>query len=69
VDNNRSINLKKSQTPGQYQITLKELEHPKCIAMYTQYSLISFDTKEEIDEFIDALKFMRDMTYKGKGTL
>jgi hypothetical protein len=65
---NRTINLKESSIPGQYQITLKEIRDPKYVAMYTQYSLISFDTKEDIDEFIDALKFMRDVTYEGKGT-
>ena len=66
---NRKIELLPSKIPGQFQIILKGLTDSNHIGMFTQYSLIAFETEEEIDELINSLIYMRDITYKGKGTL
>ena len=68
-DNKTLIQLKPAKLANEFQITLQGLNDAKHIGMYTMYSLTSFGSEEDINEFIEALEYVRDIVYKGKGTL
>jgi len=69
MGNEKIIELMPASVPGEFQITLLSSETSKHIGMSTRYSVITFETEQEIDELIDALKFVRDKTYKNKARI
>jgi hypothetical protein len=66
--NNKLIEVKPAQN-GEYQISLKSMANPNHIGMYTMYSLTAFESEEDINEFITALEYVRDLTYHGKASI